>query len=328
MNPTAYGNSHKPVMVEEVITEVGSVVESRDKERLLIADLTLGGGGHSRAIVERLSTEEFELHQFDLDPEALKRYVFESDAIDYDLADSQKLVQHRSNFTAITDVATKVGLFDIALADLGISQNQLDNSDYGLSYRKQAPLDMRYSPELALTAADLIKALSESELTRLLSDYGDVNRASLLANSLKQASPESTDALVQTWLQFLEQNSSLGKGLLAKAKHELAKDPSEIRTYPKEVVRGLAQVFQAFRIAVNVELVNLSELIRTAPDFLSNEGKLLVITFHSGEERVLQKQVFESGLRIAKTLLPTKAEIDTNPRSRSAKLFVLGKTRL
>ncbi len=295
--------------------------ESLDGLRILpegsYVDGTAGGAGHSREIAKRLTTGH--LYAFDQDPDAVK--IATERLAPY----PQARVIH-DNFRNMTHRLEELQALPVdgVLLDLGVSSWQLDNPQRGFSYREDAPLDMRMSQE-GETAAELLARASESEIARILWEYGEERYSRQIARKIVQAREK---APVETTLQLAELIKS---GMPAAAKRE--KNPCK-------------RSFQALRIAVNSELDALSAGIDAAFDCLSVGGRLCIITFHSLEDRMVKQKFLDlakgcicppefpvcvcgrtpaAKLITRKPVLPSAEELAVNRRSASAKLRVLEK---
>lgn len=283
-------------------------------------DGTAGGGGHSQAILDRLTTGR--LLSIDQDPDAV-RTVTERFA-----GDPRSLVR-RANFAQMAAVAAEAGISraDGVLLDIGVSSYQLDTPERGFSYHSDAPLDMRMSQE-GPTAADLVNRLSWQELAGIFRKYGEEKYARPIAQGIVKAREEEP---IRTTLQLAE---------LVKASV-----PAAVRREPGHPAR---KTFQALRIAVNGELDKLSEGLDAAFSLLKPGGRLAVITFHSLEDRMVkQRMAFwcegctcppdfpvcvcgkkpMARLLYKRGLAPGAEELQQNPRSRSARLRACEKLR-
>jgi 16S rRNA (cytosine1402-N4)-methyltransferase len=224
---------------------------------------------------------------------------------------------YHSNFAGIANVFSKENIdgYDIIFADLGVSSMQIDNPDRGLSYKNEGPLDMRMDDRLKRTGADLLNSLSEEQLSEAfleLADEPDHRKIARLIVARRAGQPITrTSQLVQ--LVFS------AKGLTAKTWRQ------QQRSSKSGLLHPAARTFQALRILVNDELGSLRELLRVAPYCLRPGGRIGIISFHSGEDRLV-KQSFRDGVRngiygsAAKdAIVPQHGEIVSNPRSASAK---------
>jgi len=295
---------HAPVMVEEVLKVLGGTRE--------VLDCTLGGGGHSEALlaagasVTALDQDEAAIN------EARKRLAA------YEAAGRFRAL--RGNFSDI-DQVPEVGRlsFDGVLADLGVSSYQIDSEERGFSFRPGALLDMRMDSRCTTTAADLLNTLDEADLTRLFRDYGDEPRASRLAREVvrrRQRRPmRVSDDLVDAI------RGSFG---------------------PRSGAPEFARLFQAVRIAVNDELSALERALPLLRNRLAPGGVVAVIAYHSGEDRIVKNSFREwsrdcvcppkqlqctcgahnalGQLITKKAIKASEEEIEKNPRSRSARL--------
>jgi 16S rRNA (cytosine1402-N4)-methyltransferase len=297
------GEYHVPALLKETVDYLA--VEPGKK----FIDATLGGGGHSLEILRRGG----ELLAIDRDPEAIEyageRLRKACPVLDQKVQDkipSPKVV--RGNFADIGRIAPENGFekVDGILFDLGVSSHQLETSSRGFSFNLEGPLDMRMEPGLAVTARDLIKALSEKELSELFWRLGEEKHSRRFARAICQAREK----------EEIESCNQLAEVILRAAPPRGKFD----RTHPA------TRVFQALRIAVNDELVSLRESLPQAAALLKPEGRLVILSFHSLEDgivkRFFQEEEATGRLRILtrKPIEPTKEEILKNPRSRSAKL--------
>ncbi len=270
---------HIPVLLNAVINALGDIQGKK------IVDATFGAGGYSRAFLESGA----EVVAFDRDPNVIP----DAENLKKEFPGKFNLIPKPfSNISELTEQ------FDAIVFDLGISSMQIDIPERGFSFREDGPLDMRMS-ETGESAADLIENSSVQDLAKILRNYGDVKKAGLLANVLKNESPKTTLEL---------------KNLIYN---------------PKDV----APVFQALRIAVNDEMGELERALNSVPDLLKVGGKCICVTFHSLEDRVVKNTfrkwtspvgdphlpiVEEARFKSVKTEVPTDEELNVNPRARSA----------
>jgi len=300
----AADNYHTPVLLKETIDGLGI------KPGGIYVDCTFGGGGHSRAILERLN-ENGKLVAFDQDDDARKN-----------LPADERVIFVPQNFRHLQRFLRlhKITAVDGILADLGVSSHQFDEADRGFSIRFDAALDMRMDRRQVLTAADILKTFTETQLHKLFEQYGEVTNAKTLARTIVQ---QRTVASIVTI--------------------------NDLKRALQPVVKGnpqkyFAQVFQALRIEVNDELGALKELLQQSINLLNPSGHIAIITFHSLEDRVV-KNFFRAGtfaeaetddlygnktespfrLVNKKPITAGQEELKLNPRSRSAKLRVAEK---
>lgn len=290
--------THRPIMVEEVLRCL------RPRAGDVAVDCTLGGGGHARAILERLQPGG-RLIGLDVDPLELPRTEAALRAAGFG---PETFVAHHGNFAGLPQVLAAEGLAtaDLILVDLGVSSMQLDNPDRGFTYKEAGPLDMRMNPSRGESASQLLARVSEETLAGLLQENADEPHATLIARLLKQQPIETT--------QLLERLVRTG---LAAALPNLAKP---------DIKMSVRRTFQALRIAVNDEFSTLDWLLRSLPQCLTPDGRVVVLTFHSGEDRRVKK-AFQTGHRAGvysavadRVIRSTMEETRANRRASSAKL--------
>ena len=305
---------HVPVLFNEVM-------ESLDiKPDGIYVDGTVGGGGHSSGICQRL-TKGGVLIAVDRDREALA--AAEKRLEEYSC---EKRFVH-ANYSDVDAIAEAAGKkVQGILLDLGVSSYQLDNPERGFSYMQDAPLDMRMDDSDRLTAYDIVNGYSREELTRMIREYGEERWASRIAEFIVRERAESPIDSTGRLTEIIK------AAIPAKAR----------RTGPHPAKR----TFQAIRIEVNDELGHLREAVEKLPDLLESGGRIAIITFHSLEDRIVKTE-FERRLdpctcpkdfpvcvcgKVAdvkrvtrKPIAPSEEETETNPRARSAKLRVLEK---
>ena len=289
---------HRAIMVDEVLQALAP------KPGDITVDCTLGFGGHARAILERIHPGG-RLIGLDVDPLELPRTEARLRASGFSEA---VFSAHRSNFAGLLQVLAKDGVAgaDVILADLGVSSMQLDNPARGFTDKDAGPLDMRMNPARGEPASQLLSHLSVEKLARLLVDHADEPDAHLIAVALK-AQPITTT---------LELSRSVRAAVVAERP----------KATDADVEKAIRRTFQALRIAVNDELSALDTFLRNLPECLAPGGRVVVLTFHSGEDRRV-KNAFEAGHRdgayttIADDVLrPSAGEVRANPRAGAAKL--------
>lgn len=297
------GNAyHVPVMLQEAVEALNIRPDG------IYVDCTFGGGGHSRAILSKLGSGGL-LFAFDQDEDAR-----------VNLPRDPRLVFIPQNFRHIGRFLRlhKAGKVDGVLADLGVSSHQFDEGERGFSIRYDAPLDMRMDKRQSLTAAGLLLEMPVEDMHRMFERYGEVTNARTLAQTIDRVRALSP---IRTVGQLKDAAASIVKG-----------NPN----------RYFAQVFQALRIAVNDEFGSLEEMLEQLPDIVKPGGRVVFITFHSLEDRIVKRFFKEGGIHgqekdevygtkmkecpfdmiNKKPLLPSEEEIIVNPRARSAKLRV------
>lgn len=287
---------HSSVLLKEVL----DALNIRDAWYL---DCTLGDGGHTREIIARGGR----VVGIDVDPQALKRAQkrFSDEGIEQSRF---RLVQ--GNFRDINNLIQQTETahqkFAGAIFDLGVSSLQLESPERGFSFAKLGPLDMRMDPQLEVQALDLLNVLSRKELYELFRNLGEEKYSWQLANALvraREVSPFTTtgqlaEAVVRT----------IGRG--------------------REKIHPATRVFQALRIAVNDELGALEEGLKQVKDLIERNGRIVIISFHSLEDRIVKNTFREwqsegvGEILTKKPVEPSEEEIKINPRSRSAKMRV------
>ncbi|OSB10898.1 16S rRNA (cytosine(1402)-N(4))-methyltransferase RsmH [Paraclostridium bifermentans] len=303
---------HVSVLLDECIDNLNIKPDG------VYVDCTMGGAGHSKEIVKRLSKDGLFIG-FDQDINAIN--TAKERLSEY--SDRVKFVH--SNFQNLKNELEKIGIYKVdgVLADLGVSSHQLDEADRGFSYMQDAPLDMRMDIRCSFSAYDVVNTYSEAELSKIIKDYGEDNWAKRIAKFIvegrKEKNIETTGELVEI----------IKKAIPKKARID--------GPHPAK------RTFQAIRIEVNNELGVITEMIDDAASIMNEGGRICIITFHSLEDRIV-KNAFrdlatdcicpphipicqcdkEALVKVItrKPILPTDKEIEENPRSRSAKLRV------
>jgi 16S rRNA (cytosine1402-N4)-methyltransferase len=290
--------THRPIMVEEVIRCF------RPRAGDVAVDCTLGGGGHARAILERVQPGG-RLIGLDVDPLELPRTEAHLRAAGFG---PETFIARHGNFAGLPQVLAGEGLAaaDLILADLGVSSMQLDNPDRGFSYKEAGPLDMRMNPSRGESASRLIARVSEETLASILQENADEPHAHLIASLLKKQPVETTQAV-----------DRLVRAALTAVRPALAKT---------DVKMSVRRTLQALRIAVNDEFSALDWLLRSLPRCLTPGGRVVILTFHSGEDRRVKK-AFRTGYRTGvysavadEVIRATMEETRANRRASSAKL--------
>ena len=303
---------HKSVMLGEVLNALDV------KPNGIYLDCTLGGGGHAKAIGERLSVNG-RLIGLDQDDDAIKAATERLTG----LACEVKIV--RANFSELDKVLDSLGIdeLDGALFDLGVSSHQIDTAQRGFSYIQDSPLDMRMDRRKALTARDVINRCDEDRLTKIFREYGEERFAKRIASAVSRARKLSPIETTGQLARLIEQT-------VPRTKHG---------GHPAK------RVFQAVRIEVNGELEILADALKNAVNRLKSGGRLAVITFHSLEDRIA-KETFRTLAQgcicpknfpvcvcnhkaqvkiLGKAQVPSPSEIEFNSRATSAKLRVVEK---
>lgn len=298
---------HIPVLLKETVDAL------RIEPGGIYVDCTFGGGGHSKAILEKLDSNG-KLIAFDQDEDA-KRNIPKDPRIMF----VPHNFRHLQRFLKLHNINAVDGI----LADLGVSSHQFDEGERGFSTRFDAPLDMRMDQRQALTAADIINNYTEQQLHKIFEQYGEVTNSKTLARTIVELrnsqSLKSIDAFKQALRGVVKGNPN----------------------------RYFAQVFQALRIEVNDELGALKEMLQQIPPLLKPGGRAAIITFHSLEDRlvknffrrgtfeeteenpfIMQEKVNELKVITKKPIEASEKEMKQNPRARSAKLRVAEKVMM
>ncbi|MCI9273238.1 MAG: 16S rRNA (cytosine(1402)-N(4))-methyltransferase RsmH [Clostridiales bacterium] len=299
---------HKPVLFDETIESLDIHPDG------IYIDGTAGGGGHSEAIVRKLTTGT--LISIDQDPDAIE-------AVTQRLTPYDASIVQQGNFSQMKEIAGKLGISQVdgVLLDIGVSSHQLDTPERGFSFHQDAPLDMRMS-QSGPSAYDLVNGLTWQELAQIISRYGEEKCAKRIAQAIVRQREESP---IESTLQLADVIREAVPAAVRREGHPARK------------------TFQALRIAVNGELDRLSEGLDAAFSLLKPGGRLAVITFHSLEDRLVKQRMAswckgctcppdfpvcvcgktpDAKLLSRKPIEASERELNENPRSRSAKLRV------
>lgn len=297
---------HRSVLLHESLEALGILPDG------VYVDVTFGGGGHSREILKRLGPKG-KLIAFDQDEDAVKN-----------APDDSRFTLVKKNFRELEDSLRELDVIHVdgILADLGVSSHQFDTAERGFSIRLDGPLDMRMNQLGDLTAASVLNTYGEAELKKIFRLYGEVENAGALVKKISEA--RSVKAL-----ETIEDLRALMIPLSRRGKEN----------------QYMAKVFQALRIEVNGELEVLQEMLMQAASVLKEGGRLVVISYHSLEDRLV-KNFFRTGnfegrpekdfygnlIRPmepleSKPVVPTEEEIEQNSRARSAKMRVATKRK-
>jgi len=295
---------HTPVLLKEAVDGLKIVADG------IYVDCTFGGGGHSKAILEKLGNNG-KLIAFDQDEDA-RRNIPKDPRIIF----VPHNFRHLQRFLKLHNISVVDGI----LADLGVSSHQFDEAERGFSTRHDAPLDMRMDQRQSLTAADVIGNYSEQQLHKIFEQYGEVTNSKTLARTIVELRSTQSLKSINAFKQAL---------------HGVVKGNPN---------RYFAQVFQALRIEVNDELGALKEMLQQIPPLLKPGCRAAIITFHSLEDRlvknffrrgtfeqteenpfIMSKSVNELKVITKKPIEASEEEMKQNPRARSAKLRVVEK---
>lgn len=303
MNERVY---HKPALLEESISGLSIKADG------CYVDATFGGGGHARAIMERLS-DDGKLFAFDQDLDALENAI-----------DDPRFKLINQNFSFLQNYLKLYGLkkVDGILADLGVSFHQFDVAERGFSFRFEGPLDMRMNQKAEKTAANILNVYAQEDLADILKNYGELRQSNRIAANLIEERNK------QPFKEIAQLREALKDFVPEKHQHTF-----------------LAKVFQALRIEVNQEMDTLKSLLEQSSELLKEGGRLVVITYHSLEDRLVknymrtgnfagrpEKDLYGNLIRPLapinrKPIVPSAEEIKVNNRSRSAKLRIAEKLK-
>lgn len=295
---------HIPVLLHESIEGMNL------RAKGTFVDVTFGGGGHSKEILRCMDFES-RLFSFDQDEDAEQNII-----------NDKRFTFVRSNFRYLSNFLRYYGVggVDAVLADLGVSSHHFDDSERGFSFRFNGKLDMRMNKRAGMTAADIVNNYDEERLANLFYLYGELKNSRKIASVLVKARSQKKLETIEEFLDII-------KPLFGKDREK----------------KELAKVFQALRIEVNQEMEALKEMLYAATRALKPGGRLVVITYHSLEDRMV-KNIMKTGnvegkveqdifgrtdcpfkLVNNKVIVPSDEEIERNPRSRSAKLRIAEK---
>ncbi len=295
---------HVPVLLKESVDGL-NITEGGN-----FVDVTFGGGGHSKEIYSRMD-KNGHLYSFDQDADAEKNA---------DGFDTKRFTFVRSNFRFLKNFMRYYGVehIDGLLADLGVSSHHFDDSARGFSFRFEGKLDMRMNQRAGMTAADVVNTYEEERLADVLYLYGELKQSRKIAAALVKARQEKP---IETIGDLMEVSKTFFRNEREK--------------------KDMAKLFQALRIEVNHEMDALKEMLKSATEMLKPGGRLVIITYHSLEDRIV-KNVMKTGNAEGKTeqdffgrtnspftlvnnkvIVPSEDEQQRNPRSRSAKLRVI-----
>lgn len=291
---------HTPVMLQEVMNGLNISPNG------IYADLTFGGGGHSRELLKHLSGKGH-LYAFDQDTDTLEG-----------TPDDARFTFVHSNFCYVEQWMRYYGVegLDGIMADLGVSSHHLDDAGRGFTFRQNAPLDMRMNRQARCSAQEVVNEYTEEQLANIFRFYGELKQSKKLSNAIVRAraaeSIKTTGQLAEIVLPYTDRSREK---------------------------KDLARVFQALRIEVNGEMKALRQMLEAVPRLLRPGGRLVVLTYHSLEDRMV-KNIMRSGnvegrieqdvygriasplCAVGKMQVPTEREQNENPRSRSAKLRI------
>lgn len=270
-------------------------------------DATLGYGGHTLEMLKCLDSKGH-LYSLDVDPIELPVTKERLQNMGYG---PEILSIRQMNFSDIDIISEESGPLNFVLADLGVSSMQIDNPDRGFSFKTEGPLDLRLNPEKGISAAERLKEMSAEELEGMFIENSDEPHAEIIAQAIFDKTSQGIDISTTTLL----------KEIIADALSFLPE-----KTKKEEIKKTCQRCFQALRIDVNSEFDVLYEFLEKLPDVLAPGGRVAILSFHSGEDRLVKKS-FKNFLRegiysevASSPIRPSAEECNTNSRARSAKL--------
>lgn len=293
--------SHRSIMVNEILDFL------QIKPGQIGLDCTLGYGGHTLEMLKALDGQGH-MYATDVDPiempktrERLLNLGYGPEIITY----------IQTNFSNIDQVGAKSGPIDFVLADLGVSSMQIDNPDRGFSFRSDGPLDLRLNPNQGVPASERLKTISYEELVGMLDENADEPNAAVIARGILNARRKGKEISTTTQLKDIIKETL--DFLPASTKND-------------DILKACRRTFQALRIDVNQEYEVLYEFLEKLPHTLAPDGRVAILTFHSGEDRLVKKsfkQLLKQGVYkeiASEAIRPTPEECNSNSRARSTKL--------
>lgn len=292
---------HRSICVDEILEFLDI------KPGQIGLDATLGYGGHTLEMLKRLDSKG---HLYSLDVDPIELPVTKERLLNMGYG-PEILSIRQMNFSDIDVVALESGPLNFVLADLGVSSMQIDNPDRGFSFKTEGPLDLRLNPEKGISAAERLKEMSAEELEGMFIENSDEPHAEIIAQAIFDKTSQGIDISTTTLL----------KEVIADTLSFLPE-----KTKKEEIKKTCQRCFQALRIDVNSEFDVLYEFLEKLPDVLAPGGRVAILSFHSGEDRLVKKS-FKSFLRegiysevAPSPIRPSAEECNTNSRARSAKL--------
>jgi len=330
-HPKAFKEKYKELQPDKYADDVAKVIERGSTpagmhrsicvdeilEFLQIApgqtglDATLGFGGHSLEMLKCLQSQGH-LYATDVDPLELPRTRDRLQGLGYG---PDILTIRQMNFSDIDEIVLESGPLNFVLADLGVSSMQIDNPERGFSFKREGPLDLRLNPKAGISAAERLKSISQAELEGMLIENADEPHAEVIARAIITEIRKGTDISTTTQLKQI-------------IKDALSFLPGNDKNADKleEIKKTCQRCFQALRIDVNDEFEVLDAFLEKLPDALASGGRVAILSFHSGEDRLVKKsfqRFFREGIyrEVAPgPIRPSAEECHTNSRARSAKL--------
>jgi len=330
-HPKAFKEKYKELQPDKYADDVAKVIERGSTpagmhrsicvdeilEFLQIApgqtglDATLGFGGHSLEILKCMQSQGH-LYATDVDPLELPRTRDRLQGLGYG---PEIVTIKQMNFSRIDEIVLESGPLNFVLADLGVSSMQIDNPERGFSFKREGPLDLRLNPKAGISAAERLKSISQAELQGMLIENADEPHAEVIARAIITEIRKGTDISTTTQLKQI-------------IKDTLSFLPGNDKNADKldEIKKTCQRCFQALRIDVNDEFEVLDAFLEKLPDALAPGGRVAILSFHSGEDRLVKKsfqRFFREGIyrEVAPgPIRPSAEECHTNSRARSAKL--------
>ena len=293
--------THRPICVKEILEFLQITLGQTG------LDATLGYGGHTLEMLKCLNSKGH-LYAIDVDPIELPRTRERLERLGYG---SEILTIKQANFSNIDQITSESGPLNFILADLGVSSMQIDNPERGFSFKAEGPLDLRLNPSKGISAADRLKTISQDELCGMLLENADEPHSAEIARAIISAIKKGADITTTTQLQQI-------------IKDTLNFIPEKDRN--NEVKKSCQRCFQALRIDVNNEFEVLYEFLEKLPAAMAEGGRVAILSFHSGEDRLVKKsfqRFYREGIyrEIApEAIRPSAAECNSNSRARCAKL--------
>ena len=291
---------HIPICVKEIL-ELLQITPGQTG-----LDATLGYGGHTLAMLKCLNSKG-RLYAIDVDPLELPRTKDRLERLGYD---SEILEIKQMNFSKIDQIAPESGSFNFVLADLGVSSMQIDNPERGFSFKSDGPLDLRLNPKRGNSAANRLKKMTLDDLQYMLIENADEPHSEVIARAIISNIKKGIDISTTTQLRNIIKDA-------LKVVPKISED---------EIKKSCQRTFQALRIDINDEFEVLDAFLEKLPDVLAKDGRVAILSFHSGEDRRVKKsfkRFFQEGIyrEIAPDpIRPSSEECHSNSRARSAKL--------
>ena len=299
------GDTPAGMHISICVKEILEILQIKPGETGL--DVTLGYGGHTLEMLKSLQSSGH-IYALDVDPIELAKTRERLESLGYG---PDILTIHQLNFANIDQVTPHAGSFDFVLADLGVSSMQIDNPDRGFTFKSEGPLDLRLNPEKGITAAQRLKDINKFELEGMLIENSDEPYAKEISSAIIASIKAGVQISTTTKL----------RQIIGDALQFISVDTRE-----EKIKKSCQRTFQALRIDINSEFEVLYEFLEKLPNILAKDGRVAILTFHSGEDRLVKKSFkhfFREGVyaEIATEVIrPSVEECNMNGRARSAKL--------